>query len=650
MGVSDMNQAQLQQFYIPEEQSIYLLSHGDARKLKAWVALCQTQLEQLGYRDIELIGKGAYGFVFGGITAHGERYVFKFTRVNLPQSLQDRLEEEAFMLEQIDHPRVPRMVAFQRVRHQSILVMQRAPGINLEEYSLREGRLSPRLVVHIAAQLADILHSLRRGAGPAGRPVVHGDIKPSNLVFDAGQEAVALIDWGSSVFAQLDANQQFVAANVLELMSDNLQQTNARLGDVYFIGEEQLNGALSSPRFDEQGTAGTLYALASAQSCRFGHQAIPATSLGLPMEFARTLDGMLDSDVRIRRRAGDYFMREMARMARVVMIDLAEPEEVPLVPTWVRPATREIDTVVYSSRKAFLREEGASESLDDVNDVQLDRYYKNFMQAMGETEKAFLAAVSRLGKYPVVGGLAVRWEPEGVYIDTTLNLYDSTLRPAFVAAVNNMVNLARAIYRQGIFKSCLFNARDTLHVERKSQNHPFRITPGMRLPYDVSAVPELEDRSRLHSYFEDGPDPEEFLVLPEAIIISLEALNEIHHTGMIIFEALPQHLKIHSYYRLLDPSREQEFRARLEDILDAVGLIEGLGVSGFMKMPYKDTRLFTRIERQPERYYPRNPREELPAVSSAAAGWPTGPTTTSLSDSWSAADRARSGETGRAAR
>ena len=69
----------------------------------------------------------------------------------------------------------------------------------------------------------------------------------------------------------------------------------------------------------------------------------------------------------------------------------------------------------------------------------------------------------------------------------------------------------------------------------------------MRLHYEVSAVPELEDRARLHSYFEDGPDPEEFLVLPEAIISSLEALNDIHPTGMIIFEALPAHLKIHSY-------------------------------------------------------------------------------------------------------
>ncbi|MDN3526649.1 protein kinase [Halomonas sabkhae] len=609
-----MSQAPLQQFYIPEDQSVYLLSHDDARKLREWVALCQAQLEQLGYRHIELIGKGAYGFVFAGVTEHGEQYVFKFTRVTLSREIQDRLEEEAFMLEQVDHPHVPRLIAYQRVRHQSILVMERAPGLNLEEVSRREGRLSPRLVVRIADQLAGILRALRDENGPAGRPVVHGDIKPSNLVFDADRERVALIDWGSSVFAQLDANQQFVATNVMELMSDNLQQTNARLGDVYFIGEEQLNGALSSPRFDEQGAAGTLYALASGQSCRFGHRVIPATSLGLPREFARLLDGMLDPDPEVRRRAGDYFIREMPRLGRLVMLDLPEPPETALVPVWTRSAASEIDTVVYSSRKSFLREEGGRDSLSEVNDVQLDRYYKNFMQGMGETEKAFLAAVSRLGSYPVVGGLAVRWEAEGVYIDTSLNLHDPALKPAFVAAVNNMVSLARAIHRQGIFKSCLFNARDTLHLDREGPDRPFVIPPDIRLAYEVSDVPELEDRTRLHSYFEDGPDPDEFLVLPEAIITALEALNEIHHTGMIIFEALPEHLKIHSHYRLLDPSREDEFRRRLDDILDAVALIEGLGVSGFMKMPYKDTRFFPHLAQQPERFYPRDPRATLAAM------------------------------------
>ncbi|MEH6563290.1 MAG: protein kinase family protein, partial [Marinobacter sp.] len=215
--------SQLQQFYIPEEQSVYLLSHDDARKLKDWVELCTTQLRQMGYADISMIGKGAYGFVFAGRRPlEGTRdleHVFKFTRITLPQHLHDRLEDEAYILEQVEHPRVPGLIAFHRAGSQPILVMERAPGFNLEEVSLEQGRLSPRLIIRIADQLADILRNLRRESDSGGRPIVHGDIKPSNLVFDAETENIALIDWGSSVFAQLDANQQFLSPSVMELMS-----------------------------------------------------------------------------------------------------------------------------------------------------------------------------------------------------------------------------------------------------------------------------------------------------------------------------------------------------------------------------------------------------------------------------------------------
>ncbi|MFT4925400.1 MAG: non-specific serine/threonine protein kinase, partial [Phenylobacterium sp.] len=58
-----MTKKKLQHFYIAEEQSIYLLSHGDAEKLKRWIKLCQQQLNLLGYSNISLLGKGAYGFV-----------------------------------------------------------------------------------------------------------------------------------------------------------------------------------------------------------------------------------------------------------------------------------------------------------------------------------------------------------------------------------------------------------------------------------------------------------------------------------------------------------------------------------------------------------------------------------------------------------
>ncbi|MDP5143506.1 serine/threonine protein kinase [Rheinheimera baltica] len=599
---------QLRNFYIPEEQSIYLLNANDAKKLKDWVALCISELEKLGYKDISLIGKGAYGFAFAGLDNSAQACVFKFSRINLPQHIQERLAEEAYMLSQVHHPNVPRYITYQVVKKQGILMMLRGKGIDLERYSLQHGRLSARLVVDIAGQLADVLLALRSYyKDGALQPIVHGDIKPSNLVFDEQTGRISLIDWGSSVFAQVDAQGQYLSNNVMQLMSADLQSSNARMGDVYFIGADQRAGALSSPRFDEQGVASTLYALASGQSCRFGFKAIPARSLGLPVEFATLLDSMLSDDAQLRSQAGDFFMQQMPRLTHLVLPERQLFDDEALLPVWVSPQARELDTVVYSSRKSFLREHSEQDGIAYVDDVQLERYYKNYLEGMGETEKAFVAAVSRLARYPVVGGLAIHWQASGVYIDSSLNLYDASLASSFALSVNNVVTLARAIAKVGIFKACLFNARNTIHISRTTTSTPFLAPPDAMIPYQLAPVLSGEDASKQHSYFEDGKDPDEQLVLPDAIMDDIARLNLIRHTGCIIFEVTNLYMKIHSYYRLLDPKAEAEFNRLLQSILSKVSLISGEGVGGFMKLPYKDTRFFSHQAQQPVCYYPANP-------------------------------------------
>tara|TARA_R110002126_G_scaffold38993_23_gene116072 strand:+ start:990 stop:2828 length:1839 start_codon:yes stop_codon:yes gene_type:complete len=603
----------LRNFYIPEEQSVYLLNANDARKLKDWVALCIDELEKLGYRQIELIGKGAYGFAFAGFGPDGVSYVFKFSRINLAQHIQERLADEAYMLSLVKHPAIPAYITYQVIKKQGILMMARAKGLDLEQYSLKVGRLPVRLLIDIATQLAELLGFLRQqqiNGEPA--PIVHGDIKPSNLVFDEQSGKISLIDWGSSVHAQLDSQGQYLANNVMQLMSADLQHSNARMGDVYFIGPEQRSGELSSPRFDEQGVASTLYALASAQSCRFGRQAIPARSLGLPVEFATLLDSMLSDDRQLRGQAGDYFLSRMAQLSLLVLPALPILPQSPLLPVWCSDVRQELDTVVYSSRKSFLREHQEDADLHYVDDVQLERYYKNYLEGMGETEKAFIAAVGRLARYPVVGGLAIHWQASGVYIDSSLNLYDASLKVAFSHAVNNVVALGRAIGKLGVFKACLFDARNTIHISRDSTATPFVVPDGSIIHYQLAAVLSQEDASKQHSYFEDGKDPDEQLVLPDAIMDDIARLNLIRHTGCIIFEVTPLYMKVHSYFRLLDNAVEPEFAALLQSILHKVPLITGEGVGGFMKLPYKDTRFF---EHQPQTeacYYPANPLQFQP--------------------------------------
>jgi non-specific serine/threonine protein kinase len=624
----------LQHFYINEEQSFYLLSHKDARKLKDWLRLCESQLKRLGYSNIELIGKGAYGFVFAGTgsDASSPQYVFKFSRITLPQHIKDRLEEEGFMLSLMEHKGIPEFIAFQNMRGQSILMMSRAPGINLQDYARQVGRLKPRLVLKVAAQMADILLRLRNNPGKSS--IVHGDIKPSNIMFHEQTETVSLIDWGAAVIAQYDDQGQRADGVGLDAMNAEFQQTNAKLGDIYFIGQEQLQGACSSPRFDEQGLAGTLYALASGQGSRFGTQVITPQSLDLPIEFARTLAGMLDSDLATQHRAGDYFFANMRYMKHIV--SRTEPviktltAEVPLIPVALAnaddPATEKLETVVYSSRKGFLRQQIGAEAFfaqpnyskhplaGDLGGYRDDR---NYLTGMGDTEKAFVIAVTHLGHYPVIGGLALSWDEEAVSIDSSLNLHDRQVPPALTVAINNVVHLGRAISKKGVFKSCMFDARKTLHISRKNLSLPFVADPALKIPFDVdkglstSSTDRAESHrgegtkgsqhdTRLHSYFKDGSDPDEMLHLPEAIMKVLSRMNQIHHIGCIIFEAVEQDLKIHSDLRLLDTAKKEEFRHCLDCLLAEIPAIDGLGVSGFMKLPYKNTKLFSYLKTQPK--------------------------------------------------
>ncbi|MBV7317403.1 protein kinase [Shewanella sp. NIFS-20-20] len=597
-----MSTAQIQQFYISEEQSIYLLKANDARKHRAWIRLCKQQLTGLGYQDISLLGKGAYGFVFAGTSPQGQPQVFKFSRITLPQHIQDRLEEEAYMLGRLDHPNIPPFISFDRPSRQGILVMARAHGEDLQLYSRRHGPLAAPVILDIARQLAQILDYLQQCA------IVHGDIKPSNLVYDPASGRLSLIDWGSAVFAQQDRHGHSLIQDAMGSLSQDLQHTNARMGDVYFIGDDQLNGAQSSARFDEQGIAGTLYALASGQASRFGSRVITPMSLGLPKELALTLAAMLSQDSRERQRGGDHFIKSMQHAHLLFLPALAPATITPQIPIWLQPKFKDIETVSYSSRQSFLKEHNPQ--LPTTPEAMVPEYYRNFMVGMGDTEKAFIASVGQLGHYPLVGGLAIHWQEQGVYIDSNLGLYDASLRPALAVVVNNLVSLAQGINRIGTFKACFFNAKDTLHIE-SNEHHQFIASQDQQLPFEVSDAPSLEDKSRLHSYFEDGRDPDESLELPSEIMTELGYLNQIHHTGCIIFEVLDNHMKIHSYFRLLNPRKQASFRACLDRILRHVSKIRGNGVSGFMKLPYKNTRRFDHQQQRPPHFYPRNPKDHL---------------------------------------
>ena len=152
-----MQAKEVRNFYINEEQSVYLLSHHDAKKHRQWLNICIKKLTLLGYENVEMIGSGAFGFVFAGHDDTGLPWVFKFSRITLAQSIRDRLEDEAYMLSQINNPLVPEFYAFERIKKQGILMMARAMGEDLEKVSLKKGRIGAAKIMTLAVRLRNVL-------------------------------------------------------------------------------------------------------------------------------------------------------------------------------------------------------------------------------------------------------------------------------------------------------------------------------------------------------------------------------------------------------------------------------------------------------------------------------------------------------------
>ena len=99
-----------------------------------------------------------------------------------------RFEREGRTLAALDHPRIVRVTDSGRERGLRFIAMELVPGGTLGE-RLRAGRLSPARAGAVAAQVCEALAAVHE------RGLVHGDVKPDNVLLDAAGD-VKLADFG----------------------------------------------------------------------------------------------------------------------------------------------------------------------------------------------------------------------------------------------------------------------------------------------------------------------------------------------------------------------------------------------------------------------------------------------------------------------
>lgn len=139
--------------------------------------------------------------------------------------------QEAKLLISLNHPRLPRIVDFiqEDGSGYSYIVMDYIVGEHLDRYvKAREGRVPTETLIRFGLQIAEGLQYLHTHRPP----VIHRDVKPSNLLVD-GKGQIRFIDFGIA---------RTYAADKTE---DTIQ-----LGTVGFAAPEQYGGRQSDGRAD----------------------------------------------------------------------------------------------------------------------------------------------------------------------------------------------------------------------------------------------------------------------------------------------------------------------------------------------------------------------------------------------------------------
>ncbi|GAA1878377.1 serine/threonine-protein kinase [Asanoa iriomotensis] len=145
------------------------------------------------YERGEEIARGAVGAVWRAVDRQtGEPVAVKVLRPEAAAEpeLVAGFAAEAEILAALDHPGIVGLRGTTMVDGAPGLVLDLVEGEDLRHRLRRDGPVPPAIAAHIAAQVADALAYLH------GRGVVHGDIKPANLLVPADGGRVRVADFG----------------------------------------------------------------------------------------------------------------------------------------------------------------------------------------------------------------------------------------------------------------------------------------------------------------------------------------------------------------------------------------------------------------------------------------------------------------------
>jgi len=198
------------------------------------------------YALVDVIGQGGMATVHLAIDRTTEQpCAVKILSPALARHInaRHRFQREAEILEQLDHPRIVRILELQSTPQMSFLVMELVQGQSLWNWIGHHGPMPAPLAIYATLQVCDAIAA----AHAAG--VIHRDLKPQNVLVTP-QNQCRVVDFG--------------LARTPESMS--LTRTGATMGTVGFMAPEQrLDASRTDHRADIFSIGATLLALVNGK-------------------------------------------------------------------------------------------------------------------------------------------------------------------------------------------------------------------------------------------------------------------------------------------------------------------------------------------------------------------------------------------------
>ncbi|MFN9740622.1 MAG: SUMF1/EgtB/PvdO family nonheme iron enzyme [Acidobacteriota bacterium] len=290
------------------------------------------------YEVISQFGEGGMGELYlGRHTRLAREVVIKTIRTEdfnprQIEHLRERLEREALIQSQLDHPNIVRVYDFIAVGEKTCIVMEHVPGRDLRKMILHEtGPIPARRAIHLFKQILEAINYAHNfnyvdKSGERHRGIIHRDLKPANILVTP-EDLVKVTDFGIVKMRGVKGGTQMgFNPGTPEYMSP--EQARGKdldhRSDIYSLGivlYEMLTGRVP---FDADGSGTSDYEI------RRGHIELPVPRLSkflpcIPQALELIVFKALEKDPDHRFQTASQFLDTIIQFESTGVVEVSHP-------------------------------------------------------------------------------------------------------------------------------------------------------------------------------------------------------------------------------------------------------------------------------------------------------------------------------------